>query len=136
MKWKIFLIVLLSFLVQPHLAQACSCQRGVTEEEKFRQASVVLIGEFQGSRRGYNRFATVNATFKVLEALKGGIKNNEILIISTAYHSTICGISVWEHEKPGAIWQIYASPVETITVPPGTILSTGLCSGTAPFRFH
>ena len=90
------------------------------------------------------QLGTIDVTFKVTRALKGGMKVNELVIVRTVDQGPACGIEEWEIVKAGTSWVIYAGQVkgprlkgdtflgEPIPFGVETILVTTRCSRTAP----
>ena len=87
---------------------------------------------------------TIDVTFKITRALKGGMKVNELVMVRTVDQGSACGLDEWANEKAKTSWVVYAGQVkgprpkgdtflgELIPEGAETILVTTHCSRTAP----
>ena len=156
--WFVFVCVLLF----AESAFACSCvgpPRGTPLEKEiadnYARTLAVFVGEVVSVKHNVNHIrerdgleliglGTIDVTFKVTRALKGGMKVNDLLVVRTVDQGSSCGFDEWAYEKPGTAWVIYADQAkgprpkgdtflgELIPEGAETILVTIHCSRTAP----
>ena len=157
-----FLVLVVCATVSAESAFACSCvvtplgtllEKQIADE--YAGTFAVFVGEVASVRHNVNRIrerdgqeliglGTIDVTFKVTRALKGGMKVNELVTVRTVDQGPACGIKEWETVKAGTSWVIYAEQVkgprpkgdtflgELIPLGVETILVTTHCSRTAP----
>jgi hypothetical protein len=123
------------------LAYACSCVQA-TPGEAVKNSDAVFVGLLQNSRhspnpvRGVLGGGTIDATFKVIRAIKG-VRNDQVVVVKTPDLGPFCGIEEWLKEKPGAEWVIYAGlpkDASINTTVPGTTYVTSRCDRSAQTR--
>lgn len=157
-----FLVIVILATVFAKSAFACSCvepplgtplEKEIADE--YARTFAVFVGEVTSVKHNINRFrgtdgrelislGTIDVTFKVTRALKGGMKVNELVMVRTVDQGSACGLEEWETARTGTSWVIYAGQVkgprpkgdsflgELIPVGAETILVTTHCTRTAP----
>jgi ankyrin repeat protein len=93
------------FLAFPARLEPCTCNRELSREEAFAQASAVFLGVAVSKRdlNGQEGFLAVAFRFRVSKAWKG--VSSETVELSTPYFETACGYQF----EIGAEYLVYAS---------------------------
>jgi hypothetical protein len=116
MRYAIILL-LISTVMLPDTAMACSCARNPTADSILQEASAVFTGTAQQSAPAGPGYSVT--TFTVTESFKGAPAGATVRIIHRSGSSAACGVKF----SPGQTYTLAAGQIET---DPG--LATSLCS--------